>query len=105
MIFAMILIRSCSANDQLNFRPSFRSTPKSQLTANLLRPLVHSLQPPVTGTPTCLEDFGIDAAPIVTNTQAKLARVIGDFRFDVLTFGMGQRIDNRLTSNAITFLE
>jgi hypothetical protein len=59
------------------------------LTANLLSPLVHPLQSPMTGTSTCLKDLGVDASSIVTNAQTKLSRVVGDFCFDVLTFGMG----------------
>src|SRR5215217_461643 len=95
------LVGGRSRNDQLNFRPSFRSTPEPQLSTNLLRPLVHSLQSPMTGTSTCIKNFWIDAASIVTNAQTKLSRVIRNFRFDVLTFGMRQRIDDRLTSDAI----
>ena len=42
----------------------------------------------MTGTSTCLKNLRFYASPVVTHAQTKLARVVSDLGFDVLTFGM-----------------
>src|SRR5829696_9382174 len=59
----------------------------------------------MTGTTACFKDPRIDAAPVVTNAQTKLSRVIGDLCFDLLTVGMAKRIDDGLAPNAVALLE
>lgn len=57
------------------------------------------------GTPTCVKDLRIDTSSIVTHAQTKLSRVVCDLCFDVLTIGMAERIDDRLTPDAVTLFK
>ena len=43
----------------------------------------------MTGTTTCFKDLRFYASSVVADAQTKLARVVSDLGFDVLTFGMG----------------
>src|SRR5258705_5851514 len=70
--------------------------------ADLLCPFAHPLQAAVIGAAAFFKDFRINAPAIVTDTQAKLSRIVSDFHFNLTAIGVSESVDDRLSPNPIT---
>jgi len=71
--------------------------------ANLLRPLVHACQAPVSLTP-CVEHLGIDSASVVANPHAQVNVGIFKFKFDAFRLGMTKCVGQRLSANSVNLM-
>lgn len=62
------------------------------------------MQVPVVRT-SVFQNGRIDTASVIANPQAKLPRIVNDFYLNVQASGMGEGVDNRLTSYGIRLLK
>ena len=68
MIIARVRVSLGSRHTQLNFSPRASLTPEIQTRPDLLRTFPDSRQPPVSGAPALLQNFRVDAFPVIADT-------------------------------------
>src|ERR1700752_1673849 len=93
-----------SGNYQLNLGSSFKAAPNLQLCANPVGAFSHALESPMIRATSVVQDLRIESAPIVSDAQAKLPGIVGDFYLNVTTIGMGESINYSFTTDAIRLL-
>jgi hypothetical protein len=57
-----------------------------------IHPFPHSRQPPVSGAPAGLENFGGDSFSIVADVHAEMAALVTDFGLDPAGLGVAKRV-------------
>src|SRR5262249_27202578 len=80
------------------------SAPHFELRPNSLRAFLHSLQPPMIGSTSVFDNLRIETTAVVSDSQSKLPRVVGDFDLNVKSLGMCKCIHDGLAPNVKCFL-
>src|SRR5215813_574465 len=79
-------------NRQLNFGAGTTLAPIVELRADSLPALTNATQTPVPGTPAFLQNFGVDAYPIVPNTRTKRIFIVSNLGFDAFCVCVLKRV-------------
>jgi hypothetical protein len=88
-------------DNQLHLGAGARLAPHVQLRSDLLGPLPHPGQSPMTRPPAFPQNLRVDPFPIVTDPQAEQVRVVLDRRFNPARAGVVEGVPQHLAPNPV----